>query len=32
MATNQFSATGTFIFTNAIVPGVPQTFYRLQLP
>ena len=32
LATNQFSAAGTFSVTNAIAPGVPQNFYRLQLP
>jgi rhamnogalacturonan endolyase len=32
LATNQFSGAGTFTFTNATTPGVPQTFYRLQLP
>ena len=31
IATNSFGATGTFSFTNAIAPGVPQNFYRLQL-
>ena len=32
IATNSFGATGTFSFTNAIVLGLPQNFYRLQLP
>jgi hypothetical protein len=31
IATNQFTAAGTFNFTNAIPPGVPQRFYRLQI-
>ena len=31
-ATNQFDVHGTFSFTNAITPDVPQKFYRLQLP
>ena len=31
-ATNQFSAAGTYSFTNAITPGVAWKFYRLQLP
>jgi autotransporter-associated beta strand protein len=31
VATNQFDAGGNFIFTNAIAPGQPQTFFRLQL-
>jgi hypothetical protein len=30
-ATNNFSA-GTFSFTDSISPGVPQRYYRLQLP
>jgi autotransporter-associated beta strand protein len=32
IATNQFSAAGTFNLTNAINPATPQLFYRLQLP
>jgi autotransporter-associated beta strand protein len=32
IATNQFDSSGNFNCTNAIVPGMPQTFYRLQLP
>ncbi len=32
IATNKFSATGTFAVTNAVNPALPQTFYRLQLP
>ena len=32
IATNQFSAAGTFSVTNPIAPGVPQSFYRLQVP
>jgi autotransporter-associated beta strand protein len=32
VATNLFSATGTFSFTNAIVSGQAQQFYLLQLP
>ncbi len=32
LATNAFNATGGFGFTNAFLPGVPQQFYRLQLP
>jgi autotransporter-associated beta strand protein len=32
IATNQFDATGNFIFTNAVNPDAPQTFYLLQLP
>ena len=33
IATNSFdSVTGQFSFTNAIVPGNAQLFYRLQLP
>ena len=32
LATNKFSATGAFSFTNAVNPALPQTFYRLQLP
>ncbi|TAL04782.1 MAG: hypothetical protein EPO07_04735 [Verrucomicrobia bacterium] len=32
LQTNQFGNTGTFSFTNAIAPGVPQSFYRLLLP
>jgi hypothetical protein len=30
--TNQFDAGGNFALTNAIVPGVSQRFYILQLP
>jgi autotransporter-associated beta strand protein len=32
LATNLFSATGGFSFTNAVSPGARQEFYRLQLP
>jgi hypothetical protein len=32
LATNQFSGAGMFAFTNAINPGLPQRYYRLQLP
>jgi autotransporter-associated beta strand protein len=32
IATNNFNGSGNFAFTNAIVPGIPQQFYRLQLP
>ena len=32
IATNPFTVTGTFIFTNDFSPGTPQQFYRLQLP
>ncbi len=31
VVTNQFDAIGNFSVTNAINPGWPQTFYRLQL-
>jgi len=32
-ATNTFDpVTGQFRFTNAIAPGSPQRFYRLQAP
>lgn len=31
IATNQFDASGNFIFTNAVNPNQPQTFYKLQL-
>jgi hypothetical protein len=31
-ATNLFDGSGNFIFTNAINPNSPQTFYLLQLP
>jgi rhamnogalacturonan endolyase len=31
VATNQFDASGNFILTNAISPGSPQTFYKLEL-
>jgi hypothetical protein len=31
LVTNQFDALGNFSVTNAINPGRPQTFYRLQL-
>ena len=32
IATNLFDGSGNFIFTNAINPGNPQTFYLLQIP
>jgi hypothetical protein len=32
IATNQFTAGGNFNFTNGISPGMPQRFYRLQVP
>lgn len=32
LATNQFDATGHFSFTNSIVPGIPQRFFRLRTP
>jgi len=32
VGTNWFDAAGNFAFTNAISPGVPRQFYRLQLP
>ena len=32
IATNSFSAGGTFSYTNTLDPGVPQTFYRLRVP
>lgn len=32
LATNNFNGSGNFSFTNAIAPGTPQQFYRLQLP
>ena len=31
LATNQFDASGNFIFTNILTPEVSRTFYRLQL-
>jgi T5SS/PEP-CTERM-associated repeat protein len=30
--TNQFNAGGSFTFTNAVTPAVPQRFYLLQVP
>lgn len=32
LATNQFSASGTFSFTNAINPADPRRFYLLRVP
>jgi hypothetical protein len=32
IATNQFNTNGNFNFTNAVAPGIPAAFYRLQLP
>jgi polygalacturonase len=32
IATNYFDGSGHFIFTNAINPNSPQTFYLLQIP
>ena len=31
LATNQFDASGNFNMTNTLDPGMPQSFYRLQL-
>jgi autotransporter-associated beta strand protein len=31
LATNQFDASGNFVFTNALNPTWPQSFFRLQL-
>jgi autotransporter-associated beta strand protein len=31
-ATNTFDGSGNFSVTNAITPGTPQKFYRLQVP
>lgn len=30
--TNNFDSAGNFAFTNTMAPGVPQLYYRLQLP
>jgi hypothetical protein len=30
VATGSFNGTGAFSVTNAITPGTPQAFYRLQ--
>jgi hypothetical protein len=30
-ATNTFDVNGSFFITNAVTPGAPQKFYRLQL-
>jgi len=32
VSTNTFDAFGNFSFTNAVDPGDPQRFYRIQLP
>jgi hypothetical protein len=32
IATNSYDANGDFNFTNAIIPGAPQRFYRIQQP
>jgi polygalacturonase len=32
IATNQFDGSGNFLFTNAIDPNSPQTFYLLKIP
>jgi T5SS/PEP-CTERM-associated repeat protein len=32
IATRQFDASGAFSFTNAILPGIPQRFFRLRTP
>jgi hypothetical protein len=32
VGTKQFDAAGNFSFTNAIVPGIPQRFFRLEVP
>ncbi len=32
LATNPFSPSGAFSFTNAIVPGISQRFFRLSTP
>ena len=31
LATNRFDGSGNFNWTNAIVPGEPTLFYRIQL-
>jgi rhamnogalacturonan endolyase len=32
IATNVFDAAGDFVFTVALTPGVPQRFFRLEVP
>jgi len=32
ITTNQFDSIGGFSFTNAIIPGIPQRFFRLRVP
>jgi hypothetical protein len=32
LSTNQFDSGGNFVFTNAVSPSSPQSYYRLQLP
>jgi fibronectin-binding autotransporter adhesin len=32
LTTNNFDATGAFSVTNAINPGTPQSFYRIEIP
>ncbi len=32
VTTNQFDASGNFIFTNSAPTNAPQEFFRLQLP
>jgi len=31
-ATGAFDGNGDFSVTNAITPGIPQQYYRLQVP
>jgi hypothetical protein len=32
LLTNQFDATGNFLFTNSVNPALPQRFYMLRVP
>ena len=32
LVTNQFDSSGNFSFTNAIVPGIPQRYFRIRTP
>jgi len=32
LQTNHFDVSGNFIFTNSVIPGIPQRFYSLSVP
>jgi len=32
LVTNQFDSSGNFSFTNAVLPGEPQRYFRIRTP